>query len=131
MPSLYSVCPVIVLFYTVENRSGVFNLASLAIMLGIWFAAAYISHHYVLDVLDGIATALVGITLRRRRLAKSAAFNRFLAALIRAAARAVRGPGPQRPAWGAEIPPGRRTLRRRSTLEQVVGYGRLFIHESF
>jgi len=45
IPSLYSVCPVIVLFYTVENRSGVFNLASLAIMLGIWFAAAYISHH--------------------------------------------------------------------------------------
>ena len=86
MPSLHSVYPVIVLFYTVKNRPGVFNLTFLTIRLVIWFTAAYARRHYVLDVLIGIATALAGITLRRR-LAKSAAFNRFLAAPIQATAR--------------------------------------------
>lgn len=89
MPSLHSAYPVIVLFYAVKNRSGVFNLFFLTIMLGIWFAAVYTSHHYVLDVLAGIATALVGIALLRLLLAKSAAFNRLLAALMRATAPAA------------------------------------------
>jgi hypothetical protein len=29
--------------------------------LGIWFAAVYSSHHYVLDVLAGIACGLAGL----------------------------------------------------------------------
>jgi membrane-associated phospholipid phosphatase len=33
------------------------------IMCGIWFAAVYSSHHYVLDVLAGITCGLTGITL--------------------------------------------------------------------
>lgn len=31
------------------------------VMVGIWFAAVYTSHHYLADVLAGITTALVGI----------------------------------------------------------------------
>ncbi|AWM33174.1 phosphatase PAP2 family protein [Hymenobacter nivis] len=89
MPSLHSAYPVIVLFYAVKNRSGFFNLLFFSIMLGIWFAAVYTSHHYVLDVLAGIATALVGIGLLRLLLAKSAAFNGFLAACMRATAPAA------------------------------------------
>lgn len=89
MPSLHSAYPVIVLFYAVKNRSGAFNLVFFTIMLGIWFAAVYTSHHYVLDVLAGISTALVGIALLRLLLAKSRAFNRFLAACMRATAPAA------------------------------------------
>jgi membrane-associated phospholipid phosphatase len=33
------------------------------ITLGIWFAAVYSSHHYVLDVLAGITCAILGIGL--------------------------------------------------------------------
>jgi inositol phosphorylceramide synthase catalytic subunit len=33
------------------------------VMVGIWFAAVYSSHHYVLDVLAGITCGLVGVNL--------------------------------------------------------------------
>jgi membrane-associated phospholipid phosphatase len=32
-------------------------------MVGIWFAAVYNSHHYVLDVLAGITCGITGIIL--------------------------------------------------------------------
>ncbi len=78
MPSLHSAYPVVVLFYAVKNRMGLFNVVFLTIMLGIWFAAVYTSHHYVLDVLAGIAVALTGIFIIRLLLAKSQLFNRFV-----------------------------------------------------
>ncbi len=78
MPSLHSAYPVIVLFYAVKNKSGLFNLFFLAIMLGIWFAAIYTSHHYVLDVLAGVSIALTGIFGFRLLLNKSPAFNRMI-----------------------------------------------------
>jgi len=32
-------------------------------MLGIWFAAVYSGHHYIIDVLAGILCALIGIAI--------------------------------------------------------------------
>ncbi|WP_210522098.1 phosphatase PAP2 family protein [Hymenobacter terricola] len=84
MPSLHSAYPAIVLFYAVKNRSGLFNAFFLVVMLGIWFAAVYTSHHYVLDVLAGIAIALTGIGIIRLLLAKSALFNQFIVKFLRA-----------------------------------------------
>lgn len=55
-------------------------------MLGIWFAAVYTSHHYVLDVLAGISVALTGLFLMRLLLAKSPLFARFVDYLWRATA---------------------------------------------
>ncbi|MGI4833468.1 MAG: phosphatase PAP2 family protein [Janthinobacterium lividum] len=78
MPSLHSAYPVVVAYYAVKNRMGWFTLVFFTIMLGIWFAAIYTSHHYVLDVLAGIATALIGIGIIRLLLAKSRWFNRFV-----------------------------------------------------
>lgn len=86
MPSLHSAYPLVVLVYAVKNKSGVFNLVFFIIMLGIWFAAVYTSHHYVLDVLAGIAVALAGILIIRLLLAKSRAFNRLVAAFMRVTA---------------------------------------------
>lgn len=63
MPSLHSSYPVIVLYYGVKGKLGKINMFFAIVMAGIWFAAVYTSHHYVLDVLAGIATAIIGILL--------------------------------------------------------------------
>ena len=39
------------------------NMVFATVMGGIWFAAVYSNHHYVLDVLAGIACAGLGIWL--------------------------------------------------------------------
>lgn len=63
MPSLHSSYPVIVLYYGLKNRLGLVNIFFGVVMVGIWFSAVYTSHHYVLDVMFGILTAILGITL--------------------------------------------------------------------
>lgn len=61
MPSLHASYPVVVLYYGLRNRLGAVNILFFLVMLGIWFAAVYTSHHYLLDVLAGIGCALLGI----------------------------------------------------------------------
>lgn len=78
MPSLHSSYPVIVLYYGLKNRLGLINLFFAVVMLGIWFAAVYASHHYVLDVLAGISCALISITVFNLLTTKSALVNNFL-----------------------------------------------------
>ncbi len=63
MPSLHSSYPVVVLYYGLKNRLGAINIFFVAVMLGIWFTAVYASHHYILDVLAGILSASIGITI--------------------------------------------------------------------
>lgn len=61
MPSLHASYPVIVLYYAIKNKLRMGSVLLAVVMLGIWFAAVYASHHYVLDVLAGILCALIGI----------------------------------------------------------------------
>ena len=68
MPSLHSAYPLIVLYYGLRNKLGWINLLLATITAGIWFAAVYSSHHYVLDVLAGITCAIFGIVLFQRLL---------------------------------------------------------------
>lgn len=63
MPSLHAAYPLTVLFYGIKYRLGRINVLFAGIMVGIWFAAVYSSHHYVLDVLAGIICGVVGISL--------------------------------------------------------------------
>lgn len=63
MPSLHSAYPLVVFYYALKNRLGFMRIVFGIIMVGIWFAAVYTSHHYVLDVLFGIVCAISGITL--------------------------------------------------------------------
>ncbi|WP_158828480.1 phosphatase PAP2 family protein [Mucilaginibacter lacusdianchii] len=63
MPSLHSSYPVIVLYYGLKNRLGIINIFFATVMVGIWFAAVYTSHHYMLDVLAGIVCAIMGIVI--------------------------------------------------------------------
>ncbi len=46
-------------------RLGKINILFGIITVGIWFAAVYTGHHYVLDVVAGITTAFAGIFLFR------------------------------------------------------------------
>ena len=62
MPSLHASYLVIVLFYGIKARLKAWNVLFAVIMLGIWFAAVYSSHHYVLDVLAGISCAIIGVS---------------------------------------------------------------------
>lgn len=89
MPSLHSAYPAIVFFYALKHRAGLFNLLFLTVMLGIWFAAVYTSHHYVLDVLAGISVALASIFIIQFLLAKSRHFQQLIAAFMRATAPAA------------------------------------------
>lgn len=63
MPSLHSSYPVIVLYYGIKRKLGLINVFFFVVMVGIWFSAVYTSHHYVLDVLAGVTSAIVGIAL--------------------------------------------------------------------
>lgn len=78
MPSLHSSYPLIVLYYGIKNRLGIINIFFVVVMIGIWFSAVYASHHYILDVLAGIACAIVGIALFNLLLTKNRWFNRFI-----------------------------------------------------
>lgn len=83
MPSLHSSYPVLVVYYGLKNRLGAINVLFSVVMVGIWFAAVYSGHHYVLDVLAGISCAIIGITLFGYLL-KMKSVQRFIQTLLRA-----------------------------------------------
>jgi hypothetical protein len=78
MPSLHSAYPIVVLYYGIKNRLGTINIFFGVVTIGIWFAAVYLSHHYVLDVLAGITCAAIGINLFNFLLARWSGLRRFV-----------------------------------------------------
>ncbi len=78
MPSLHSSYPLIVLYYGIRKKTGWLNLVFLTVTLGIWFAAIYTSHHYIIDVLAGIACAITGILFFDKVLLHLPVFKKFL-----------------------------------------------------
>jgi membrane-associated phospholipid phosphatase len=84
MPSLHSSYPLIVLYYATRYQLGWIRLFFGVVMVGIWFAAVYNSHHYVLDVLAGILCALAGIYLFQWILQRSDKAQRLLQMFVRA-----------------------------------------------
>ena len=78
MPSLHSAYPLVALYFGIKKKLGWMNLVLATMMLGIWFAAVYTGHHYILDVLAGIACAVAGIFIFEKILLRSSRFNKFL-----------------------------------------------------
>jgi inositol phosphorylceramide synthase catalytic subunit len=78
MPSLHSAYPLIVLYFAWKNKLGPINFIFGLITAGIWFAAVYTGHHYVLDVLAGITTAAAGIGLFNLLMRKNEKFRGFV-----------------------------------------------------
>lgn len=77
MPSLHSAYPVVVLYYGIRGGYRYLSVLFALVMAGIWCSAVYTSHHYILDVLAGIACAITGIVLVERGVAGTGRFSRF------------------------------------------------------
>ena len=80
MPSLHSAYPVIAFYYGLKNKMSWLNIYFFIMMLGIWFGAVYTSHHYIQDVLAGIACAFTGIFIFQKVLLKTKRFSKFISA---------------------------------------------------
>jgi inositol phosphorylceramide synthase catalytic subunit len=78
MPSLHSAYPLIVFYTAWKARLRAGTIVFGIITVGIWFAAVYTSHHYILDVLAGITTATAGITLFQQLLKHQSTFRTFV-----------------------------------------------------
>lgn len=78
IPSLHCAYPVVVLVYGIKNRLGKVNWFFSLFMLGIWFAAVYSNHHYIIDVILGILCALIGIVIFDKVLMKTNGFKSFV-----------------------------------------------------
>ena len=57
------------------------------VTVGIWFTAVYTSHHYIIDVLGGIACALAGFIIFEYGLMKIKSVARFMGAYTQYIAR--------------------------------------------
>lgn len=65
IPSLHVAYPLITFLYGLELRKRWLDVSSLALFLLVSFAAVYLNHHYVLDVLLGVVYALVAYGIER------------------------------------------------------------------
>jgi hypothetical protein len=78
LPSLHSSYLLIALFYSIKGKSPVLIISVIALfMLGIWATAVYTAHHYIIDVLAGIACAFLGFYLYEYGLMKLPLFRKF------------------------------------------------------
>jgi membrane-associated phospholipid phosphatase len=85
MPSLHASYPLTVFYFGLRYRLGwMKNILFGLIMAGIWFAAVYSGHHYVLDVLAGIGCGLAGIALFNLLYFKAGWLNRLVKGWARA-----------------------------------------------
>lgn len=62
IPSLHAAYVLVAALYSVMSKCPRWiSVAMFVIAAGIWFSAIYTGHHYVIDVLAGIVTALLGV----------------------------------------------------------------------
>lgn len=84
LPSLHSAYTLVALIYALKYRSGLFWQILLGVVtLGIWLTAVYTSHHYIIDVLGGIACAFAGYLFFEQGLMRLSFFKRFLKSYVR------------------------------------------------
>jgi len=77
VPSLHSAFPVITLYFGWKKRLKLASVVFLIITLGIWFAAVYSRHHYIIDVFLGFMCAASAI-IAYELLMKTDIVKRFL-----------------------------------------------------
>ena len=79
LPSLHSAYMPVAFTYAVMGRCKKWLIALFGIiMAGIWFTAIYSGHHYMIDVLTGIACAVIGILLFEQVFMRLPVFRRFM-----------------------------------------------------
>ena len=79
IPSLHAAYMLVATIYAAWARAPRWLIAlCVVVTLGIWWAAVYTCHHYVVDVLLGIATAFAGTALFEMLLMRHRAVCRFM-----------------------------------------------------
>ena len=64
VPSLHAAYMLVTTFYAIRSHQRKPVVAAFALIcIGIWWTAIYSSHHYVIDVILGIITCLVGVSV--------------------------------------------------------------------
>lgn len=78
MPSLHSAYPVLAFYYSAKFGHKKLALIFLVFVLGIWFSAVYLTHHYILDVIAGLLCAIFSIILFEKVLLKNALIQKWI-----------------------------------------------------
>lgn len=79
VPSLHATYMLVTTYYAVKSRQHKLTIIAFAIIcIGIWWTAVYSTHHYVIDVLLGIATAIIGISFLELLVYRNAKVERFI-----------------------------------------------------
>lgn len=78
VPSLHCAYPVVVLYFGIKAKIGKSIVLLVVFMAGIWFAAVYSGHHYVIDVILGIVCAALGIIIYQAVLLKLPVYRKFI-----------------------------------------------------
>jgi hypothetical protein len=83
LPSLHSAYTLLAFIYSLRAKVPAWMRIALAIItLGIWSTAVYTFHHYLTDVICGIACALFTVVLFELVLMRIPAFSRFISRYI-------------------------------------------------
>lgn len=61
VPSLHCAFPIIQLFFAIKYKLKGWAIGFTILMISTWFSAVYTNHHYIIDVLCGIGTALAAV----------------------------------------------------------------------
>lgn len=79
VPSLHAAYMLVATIYAVKAREHKFTIAVFAfICMGIWWTAVYSTHHYIIDVLLGILTAIIGVVVLEGCILRNAAVGNVL-----------------------------------------------------
>ena len=79
VPSLHAAYMLITTVYAAISRQSKWVVGVFAfICMGIWWTAVYSTHHYIIDVILGIITAIVGLLLLEKGIMKIPAVERFI-----------------------------------------------------
>lgn len=79
VPSLHAAYMLIATIYAAIGKLNKCTVATFAfICAGIWWTAVYTGHHYIIDVLLGIATATIGIAILEKVLFKTPTIKKML-----------------------------------------------------
>jgi len=71
IPSLHAAYPLVTLYFGIKKKLKVASWVFLVILGGIWWAAVYSRHHYIIDVLLGAACAVATIVVYEKVVLKT------------------------------------------------------------
>ena len=79
IPSLHAAYMLIATIYAILSQQNKITILIFALVtIGIWFTAVYSGHHYVIDVILGIATAIVAVIIFEQLLMRIPMFDKWI-----------------------------------------------------